>query len=261
MPVTILMPMAGRGSRFAREGETRPKPLIPVLRVPMFRLALASIRRDLPDAQTIAVVLAEHESEFGIQNHILAADRSAHVVVIPDVTGGTLETCLAAAPLAEHRAGPLIVLDCDLTFASPDYLARIRAMEAGQDDSNGLLLSFRSTVPHYSFAATDGDRVTRTAEKDAISDRALAGAYGFGSNAAFFAAARDIVARNIRTGNGEYYVSSVYNRLIEAGATVRLAEASRLWSVGTPEELRSALSDPAFRDHVQALDQAWGTER
>src|SRR5207237_751086 len=144
-------------------------------------------------------------------------------------------------------------LDCDLTFAAHAYVERLRAMAAGTDDTAGLLLSFRSRAPQYSYALIENGRVLRTAEKEAISDRALTGAYGFGEAAQFFAAARNIVERNLRTGNGEYYVSSVYNALIAAGGTVRIADVERVWSVGTPEELAAALRDSAFPAHLRAL--------
>jgi dTDP-glucose pyrophosphorylase len=244
------MPMAGRGSRFARQGVSLPKPLIPVCGFPMFRLALASLRQMLPEAALVCVVLTEHEAAFAIGDRLREGDPSARVVAIPEVTGGALETCLAASSACE---GLLVVLDCDLTFAAPAYIEHLRAMAAGDDDSAGLLLSFRSRAPQYSYAVVEEGRVLRTEEKNPVSDRALTGAYGFGSAAQFFAAARDIVERNLRTGNGEYYVSSVYNALIANGGTVRIADVERVWSVGTPEELAATLGDPAFPAHLRAL--------
>lgn len=242
--------MAGRGSRFARNGITLPKPLIPVCGIPMFRLALASLRRALPEAALVCVVLEEHETAFAIGNRLREAEPAARIVAIPEVTGGALETCLAASRASD---GALVVLDCDLTFTAPAYIDRLHAMSAGRDDSAGLLLSFRSRAPQYSYALVENNRVLRTAEKEPISDRALTGAYGFGDAARFFALARDIVERNLRTGNGEYYVSSIYNALIGDGGTVRIADVERMWSVGTPEELSAALRDPGFATHLRAL--------
>lgn len=244
------MPMAGRGSRFARHGIDLPKPLIPVCGIPMFRLALASLRRDLPEAALVCVVLAEHERTFAIGDRLREVDPATRIVAIPEVTGGSLETCLAASDLCD---GALVVLDCDLTFTAPGYIERLRAMAAHNEDSAGLLLSFRSREPQYSYALVENDRVVQTAEKQAISDRALTGAYGFGDAGRFFAAAREIVECNLRTGNGEYYVSSVYNALIADGGTVRIADVERMWSVGTPEELAGALRDPAFLVHLRSL--------
>lgn len=251
MSVTILMPMAGRGSRFARSGQVLPKPLIPVCGIPMFRTALASLRRKLTDAVVVFVVLREHQEQFGIADRLRQVEPAADIVTIPAVTGGSLETCLAAA--SSIGDGSLVVLDCDLTFAASAYLRRLAAMSDGGDDSAGLLLSFRSRHPRYSYAEIGDGRVIRTAEKEPVSDRALTGAYGFGQGARFVAAARDIVARNLRTGNGEYYVSSVYNQLIADGGIVRIEDVERVWSLGTPEELQAARNDPAFRPHLRAI--------
>lgn len=251
MPVTILMPMAGRGARFAEAGWQLPKPLIPVRGCPMFRLALASLRTTLPDANIVCVVLREHQEQFQIGARLREAEPAAEIVTIPAVTGGSLETCLAAA--SSIGGGALVVLDCDLTFAAPEYLARLEAMDAGHDASAGLLLSFRSSLPRYSYARVENGHVTATAEKQPISDRALIGAYGFGRGPVFLAAAADIVRRGQRTGNGEYYVSSVYNELIAQGGPVRIEDAARIWSVGTPEELAAAEADPAFHAHLRAI--------
>ena len=42
--LNIVIPMAGRGSRFADAGYADPKPLIPVHGVPMIRLVIGNIR-------------------------------------------------------------------------------------------------------------------------------------------------------------------------------------------------------------------------
>jgi len=250
LPITILMPMAGRGSRFARHGIDMPKPLIPVCGIPMYRLALASLQHSFPDATLVCVVLAEHQANFAIGDRLREADPAMRIVAIPEVTGGALETCLAASDSCD---GVLVVLDCDLTFAAPTYVERLRAMVTGTADIDGLLLSFRSRAPQYSYAVVEDGRVLRTEEKRPVSDRALTGAYGFGDAGRFFANARNIVERNLRTGNGEYYVSSVYNALIGGGAAIGITDVERIWSVGTPEELASALADPAFPAHLRRL--------
>ena len=53
--LNIVIPMAGAGSRFAREGYVDPKPLIPVEGVPMIRLVienLAGVERALTVQKT-----------------------------------------------------------------------------------------------------------------------------------------------------------------------------------------------------------------
>ena len=46
--LTIVIPMAGRGSRFADAGYELPKPLLPVHGVPMIELVVANLRPSVP---------------------------------------------------------------------------------------------------------------------------------------------------------------------------------------------------------------------
>jgi NDP-sugar pyrophosphorylase family protein len=46
--LTIVAPMAGRGSRFASAGYTSPKPLIPLHGTPMIELVIETIRPTMP---------------------------------------------------------------------------------------------------------------------------------------------------------------------------------------------------------------------
>jgi len=250
--LTVIMPMAGLGARFADAGETQPKPLISVAGVPMFRLALDAVRMERPEASVVFVILAEHEKRFGLSKMLLTAAPSSQIAIVPKLTGGSLETCLSAEPYTAPD-DLVVVLDCDLTFSASGYFAQLSSIEADGQKLGGMLLSFRSREPRYSYAEVVCGRVVRTVEKQPISDHALIGAYGFGSGRIFFAAAHQIVERNLRTGNGEFYVSSVYNNLIANGFLVRLAEAERYWSMGTPEELRACLTDRAFLAHAKAL--------
>jgi dTDP-glucose pyrophosphorylase len=261
MTLTIVMPMAGLGSRFRDAGSTLPKPLLPVLGVPMFRLAAASLTGRFPDARVVCVVLAEHDAAYGLSARLTAELPGAAVAVIPQLTGGSLETCLAAEPLVTDAGAALVVLDCDLTFRAAAYSDALAEMAAGIDDWDGLLLSFRTHEPRYSFAELDGERVLRTAEKVPISDHGLIGAYGFASARLFFRVARTIVAANHRTGGGEFYVSAAYNFMIAEGLMVRAKDVDAYWSVGTPAELATAQGDPGLQHHISMLGLTGEEER
>jgi dTDP-glucose pyrophosphorylase len=249
---TILMPMAGAGLRFRNIGEHRPKPLIPVLGIPMFRVAIQSLRSRFADAPVICVIQVVHDRDADLAASLRAALPGVSLAVVPELTGGALETCLSADALVADRSAPLVVMDCDLTFAAAAYCRRLAAM----GDTAGLLLSFRSRAPRYSYAAVEGGRVVRTAEKDPISDHALIGAYGFASADLFFRVARSIVDRNLRVGGGEFYVSSAFDALIAEGLTVRLEDADTYWSFGTPEELAATIADPALPAHMRRIGLA-----
>lgn len=231
----VLMPMGGLGQRFRDAGISTPKPLIEVRGVPMFKRALASLDAYPGEKSLIVVVREEHQRDFRLADLIREVQPDAQIVMLDHDTRGAVETAFTAAGVLDPDA-PLVVMDCDIAFESDEYFSRIaEAVESGAPE--GLLLSFTSTDPRYSYAATAADgSVSRTAEKDPISDSALMGAYFFVSASVFLEAARGLLATPISAEMKEYYVSLLFNRLIEDGRSVGLAKGE-FYSFGTPTEL------------------------
>jgi dTDP-glucose pyrophosphorylase len=238
--LTVLMPLAGAGSRFAAGGAVLPKPLIDVAGRPMVYWALASARAAWPACRPVFVVLRRHETQFGISAVLRGIAPDAAIAVAEAQTGGSAQTCLLARDLVP--GGRLLVLDCDLAFRARAFAAQVNRLRGG----GGALLAFPSSDARYSYAELDGDRVIRTAEKQVISGHALAGAYAFGDAAAFFELADAMVAEEARVANGEFYTSDLFNRLIRRGEIVRCAAAEEYWSFGTPEELAKGEADAGF---------------
>jgi hypothetical protein len=59
--VNILIPMAGRGSRFANQGFVQPKPLIDVGGRPMISWVLDNVDSEEIEATFIMIILKEHQ--------------------------------------------------------------------------------------------------------------------------------------------------------------------------------------------------------
>ncbi|HEX2149551.1 MAG TPA: glycosyltransferase family 2 protein [Actinomycetota bacterium] len=242
----ILLPMGGLGRRFRDVGVSTPKPLIPVLGVPMFKRALASFDRFEGEKTHIVVVREDDDKEFGLAKMVKEVDPGARIVVLDHNTLGAVETCLAARDELDPSL-PVVVMDCDIAFESPDYFRAIQdATTTGALD--GLLLSFTSTDPRYSFAEVGEDGlVVRTAEKQPISTHALMGAYFFTRADVFLEAADALMAKQISARMPEYYVSLLFNELIQSGKRVGLV-TGRLDSFGTPEELARYEAQAASHD-------------
>jgi dTDP-glucose pyrophosphorylase len=238
------MPMAGAGSRFSATGESRPKPLIEVFEVPMAIWALRSVTSVWPECRVVFVLLKEHENQFGISGVISRYLPSARFTFASSLTGGSLQTALLAREMIE--GGPLLVVDCDLAFRSNEFNSLIDNMIDRRGQERGALLSFSSKDPRYSYARVQDGCVISTAEKCAISEHALVGAYAFREAAEFFELGNAIVVENARVANGEFYISEVYNRLIRKGGIVRLAGVDSYWSFGTPEELTACRQSSDF---------------
>lgn len=231
----VVMPMAGMGSRFASAGWTVPKPLINVGGMPMFERALSSLDGLPLRRRVVLVVQQAHIDEHGIDTAAATALPGVITVAVPALTRGAAETALAAATVLDPE-DPLVVMDCDLWFSSKSYNEMVVSAAADPESIAGGLLTFTSRDPRYSYAETRGDLVVRTAEKVAISDHAITGAYFFSKARYFIEAAQAQVASPLE-GEPEYYLSSVYNALIKSGRRVSWSSVDSFASFGTPEEL------------------------
>lgn len=229
--LALVMPMAGRGSRFVSGGRRMPKPLIELFGQPFFWWAVESIARAAAIREMVFVVLAEHVEVFDIDERILAAYPQARVVTLPEVTGGAAETA-AAGVAALGTEGPFAVNDCDHAFLARDLESVVAGLNEG---ASGALLGFRATSPAYSYVQLDDrDRVAGTVEKQVASPFAIAGCYLFADAASFTSRLERYRGECQYT---ELFLSGLYNEIVRDGGEVLFHELARHVSFGTPEEM------------------------
>ncbi len=230
-PLALVMPMAGRGTRFVRGGESVPKPLINLGGKPFFWWAAHSVLRQTPVGEMVCVVLDDHIADFAIDARIHEYFPQARIVGLPGVTNGAAETAKIGLEALE-TAGPVAINDSDHAFDAPGLAAVIATLGSGSDAG---LLCFASDDPAYSYARlNEQGGVTGTVEKHVISTHALAGCYLFAGRDIFL----DSYAGYARDcPYDELFVSGIYNRLIADGAGVSALMAERHMSFGTPQEL------------------------
>lgn len=238
----VVMPMAGEGNRFRREGWTTPKPLIELNGLPLFKHAISSVSADEIEMKYSFIVRKEHIDEYKIDEGILSFQQDANVFSVSKTTRGAVETCLVAEPaIADDDA--VIVMDCDLEFRSKKFIEIIKEIlkQPANIAEGGALVSFESNEPRYSYAElNDEGFVIRTAEKEVISNHALCGAYFFSTGRRFKQIAHQLLDEP-EFKKPEYYVSLLYNYLLADGEKVRLAPMEEYYSYGTPEELKRYL--------------------
>lgn len=248
----IIMPMAGEGSRFLKEGWITPKPLIQLHGKELFLRAIGSVSEKDIEMKYSFIVRQEHIDKYHIDEGIKKILPDANIFSVLKTTRGAVETCLMAeSSIADNDA--VIVMDCDLEFRSKRFIEIIKeelsqgTRDKGQEDiiDGGALVAFESNEPRYSYAALDENgNVVRTAEKEVISNYALCGAYFFSSGKNFKSIAHRLLDEPEFKKN-EYYVSLLYNYLLADGARVRLAPMEEYHSYGTPEELKRYLQSSA----------------
>lgn len=235
----IVMPMAGEGSRFKQVGIDTPKPLIKANGVPFFVRALSSVKDsfNLSDIKITCIIQSKHDADHCLSRGIIDEAPNANLVVLQKLTNGAVETCLAAQPFMDEDDA-ILIMDCDLEWHCYNYTKSIkRLLEEDCSTVGGMLLSFNSDKPRYSYALASGGIVKETAEKKVISNNALVGAYFFNTTEDFLFAADKLLSENKVSDVKEYYVSLLYNYLIQDGRTVMLHKVDSLYSFGTPEEL------------------------
>lgn len=234
----VVMPMAGAGSRFAKEGFKLPKPLIPVDGIPMFQKALTSLAGIKCEKSYLFIIRREHAEDQKLDKLIKKQLPEANIIIIEKMTRGAAETVLAAEKDLDKES-PLIAMDCDLWFNSKGYDEMVTKSLEGNSGVDAGLLTFQSEDPRYSYAEIDKNgQVLRTAEKHVISPNAITGAYFFATATQFIDATKELMLQPISDAVPEYYISYVYNLIIAGGGKVCANDVDQFDSFGTPEELK-----------------------
>lgn len=241
--LTIVIPMAGRGSRFADAGYELPKPLIPIHGVPMIEVVVRNLAPS-GEARFVFLCQAEHLRTYAFAERLRDAAPGCEIVTVDRVTEGAACTVL----LAEHA----IDADDVLVIANSDqWVDRTMDdhLEVLRDEAlDGLIMTMTADDPKWSFVRLDNRRlVTEVVEKVPISDEATVGIYVFARGGDFIRAAKAMIAADERV-NGEFYVAPVYNRLIGEGARIGID------NVGTDGDGMYGIGIPADYERFVALD-------
>lgn len=251
--LNIVIPMAGRGSRFANAGYTDPKPMIPVHGIPMIRLVIENLRPARPH-RFIFICQREHYHAYGLDTRLAEWVPNSEVVLLDGITEGAACTVLAARALIEDSA-PLMIANSD-QYVDIAIDAYLNDMDARGLD--GIIMTMKASDPKWSFAATDANGfVTHVAEKKPISDDATVGIYNFARGSDFVGGADAMIAADERV-NGEFYVAPVYNRLV-AGGEYRVgihdvgAEGAGMYGLGIPADLELFAALPLSRKAAEAV--------
>jgi dTDP-glucose pyrophosphorylase len=232
--LALVMPMAGKGSRFQRGGVLTPKPLVDLQGHPFFWWAAESVRRAVRVREIVFVVLADHVERFRIDARIRAYYPRAQVIALSEVTSGAAETAAIGVNALTTR-GPFAVNDCDHAFLSDGLSALVERLRGRTE---GALLGFCAGSPGYSYVQFDGERqVIGTVEKRVVSEFAIAGCYLFADPRRF---TERLAEYRHTCPYEEPYLSGVYNDILRAGGEVLFQELARHVAFGTPEEYEQA---------------------
>lgn len=241
--IHLVMPMAGRGSRFSAKGYKEPKPLLQIYGKPFFYWSTQSVRKFVELSSLDFVVLEEHVSGFHIDAEIRKYFPEARIHVLPEVTEGAVITALKGCEDIDDQF-PVVFNDCDHLFKSSEFNSFCRS--GCGSDIHGILLTFSSNEPRYSFVGKDDKgNVVRTVEKEAISSEAICGCYYFSSRDVFERESQKYIKH---CEYKEYFMSGVYNSMISDGMIVRSIPTDFHVSFGTPDEFSQAAESGCYEE-------------
>jgi NDP-sugar pyrophosphorylase family protein len=234
-----LIPLAGRGSRFAKVGYQDPKPLIDVSGKPMIIQAANS----LPNSENqIFVTLQEHLDNYQLEKTLKDEYPNSKIVSIDEVTQGQAITCSLGLKNVDTNASLLVAAtDNGMIYDKYKYKKLIE-----DETVDAIIFTFRNHISSknnpqmYGWVKTEDDTATGVSVKvpisnDPYNDHAIVGTFWFKKVDYFNKALKNLIAKDIKV-NGEYYVDSLMGELIEMGLTVKVFEVDDYICWGTPDD-------------------------
>jgi NDP-sugar pyrophosphorylase family protein len=264
---TCLIPMAGKGSRFADVGYLTPKPLIPVSNKPMVVLACDNLP---PASRYVFVAQKEHLDNSQLKGILTEQFPNVSVVAIDGITAGQASSCQLGIDGAEPAIDPeasLLIGACDNGIVYDQ--SKWQALMADQtidmaafsfrnhpsSERNPQMFGWLKVAGQVADQIADqvagqGDDksaefpiITGVSVKKAISDNprgdhAIVGAFFFRKAKYFDQAMKVMLEQDIRV-NGEFYVDSMVGVLAQSGLKCVAFEVVDYISFGIPNDLKT----------------------
>ena len=238
--MNILIPMAGAGSRFSKQGYKLPKPLIDVSGEPMIKRCIDSL--GVPGRYIFIIRTYENRNHYNQLKSILEQTTGNPVIIeIDELTEGAACTCLLAKKHINNDE-PLLSVNCDQIM---QWDAESFLMHVADDDIDGCVVTYDSDSTKNSYIKLDENGFgVRLAEKDPISKYSLTGIHYWAKGKFFVDSAETMIDKDIRVNN-EFYVAPTYNEMIQQGQKVTNyhIENKNFHPVGTPEDLEKYIKE------------------
>jgi HAD superfamily hydrolase (TIGR01509 family) len=233
--LNVVIPMAGLGSRFEKEGYTFPKPLIDVNGDPMIKAVVDNIN---VDANYTFIVQKQHYEKYNLYHLLNLIAKKCNIITVENVTEGAACTVLLAKDIINNE-NPLLLVNSDqiIEWNSYDFFYNVENSSA-----DGTIVTFRSTHPKWSFVKLENNLVVEVAEKKPISNIATVGIYYWKKGLDFVNCAESMIRKNIRVNN-EFYICPVFNESILQNKIIRTYDIEKMHGLGTPEDLKRYLEN------------------
>ncbi len=240
----VIIPMAGSGERFVQAGYKDPKPLIMVggKRIVEYVIDMFDKKND----DFVFICNDRHLAETDMSNILGSLVSKCAIVSMPPHKLGPVYTVLAGEQFINDNE-PVIIAYCDnpVTWDYDSFKAFVDI-----NDVDGCIVSHTGFHPHtlsstlFAYSKTNSlGMVSHIKEKACYTDNrfkehASSGIYYFKRGDFIKVYFRQAIQENVNY-NGEFYVTLVYNLLINDGLCVYSYLNDKVLAFGTPKEVRN----------------------
>jgi NDP-sugar pyrophosphorylase family protein len=237
----IVIPMSGMSSRFSVAGYQLPKYLLEISGKTVINHIVDLYPKD---SEFIFIVNDKNAEDTDILNHLENICKNKKIFVIPSHKKGPVHTISYAYDFIDDDE-PVVVNYCDFSMYW-DYNDFEKFVNKTQCD--GCVVSYTGFHPHmlgsdnYAFCKTDeNNKILEIREKQPFTDNkmqefASTGTYYFKKGSYIKKYFNELIGGDVNL-NGEYYVSLVYNLLIQDNLFVNVYEVPHMLQWGTPLDL------------------------
>lgn len=240
---TLILPMAGAGSRFSQEGYKLPKPLIDIEGFPMIIKAV----NDLPNTgRKIFICQNEHLTKYKIDDEIKKYYDNVDVIGIDYITNGQATTCKIGIDKCKVDENDSILISaCDNGI----YYDIDKYKQLVESNVDVIIFTFSNNptsklYPHmYAWIDVDEDNnIKRVSVKKSFTDvenkYAIIGTMYFKKCKYFNDGLKIIYEKNIKANN-EFYVDNMIQPLVECGLKCKIFNVDYYLCWGTPNDYKT----------------------
>jgi NDP-sugar pyrophosphorylase family protein len=224
----IVIPLAGKSTRFRNEGINIPKWSLEVGDKTVLSRAIESILESRNGCEKILIGLPASLYENFDESLDPKIIGLLEVVELDDETSGQADTVYRMLQKQSFDKSERLVIWCG------DSAFRADAFNFGAVTGNWILVS-ELPGDHWSFVKVLEGKVVEVAEKRRISDFTSLGLYAFETIETFLGTSPDVIHPEYE----ESFVAPLFNRLIDQNNNVKFfqIEAGDYFRLGTPVEL------------------------
>ena len=228
MKTTVIIPMAGQGSRF----DYKFKPFLKIGNETFIERTVSSFRANLESIDKfVFVYLKQQESEHNVSHRLnqMFTDIKIQTVVLEEPTKGPAETLMKS--VVGEVSGSCVICDCDHWLGLGSFFDKVRDLKfdcivptwkiEGQD------------IKSWSVVSVDGDTITGIAEKS-LPD----------TNGAFMGVVGCIYFSKLpRITKNHTYISDVIREYIQNEKSIVSVELKDVEFFGDPARLETAINN------------------